>query len=348
MESKEAKSARMTPQKTSIAIITMLCASLAFADDFKTINDKEYKNVTVGRVEPDGLVLRSKSGVLKVYFSELPKEVVDKWLPPEDKERIAAKRAAEEKRIEAQNAADRERAEKEKNAEAALKVAAQQLQTAEERAAQRYQSAPKGKLAGQIFVSTIVGQSFKLGAVPVGLFDRKAIDAFIAAEKIYADIKIQQLRPSVDAALSVEEQAEATREYWFQSKLHSDYNDPNRETVRQSYDQADQAAGRARDEYRKMRASRDFYYSGAFYFGLLVNAIQTAETDADGKFAIQVPQTGTFVIAAQAKRSVGNEVEYYYWLQPVSLDGQQQLTQNLSNNNLTNATGTSSLIKTQD
>jgi len=33
---------------------------------------------------------------------------------------------------------------------------------------------------------------------------------------------------------------------------------------------------------------------------------------------------------------------------PVSLEGQQQLTQNLSNNNLTSTTGTSSLILTQD
>src|SRR5207244_1275393 len=91
--------------------------------DFKTINGKEYKNATVSRVEPDGLVLRTKSGISKVYFSELPKEVIDKWLPPEDKERIAAQRVAEGKRIEAQNAAERARVERGKNADADLKRA---------------------------------------------------------------------------------------------------------------------------------------------------------------------------------------------------------------------------------
>jgi hypothetical protein len=53
-------------------------------------------------------------------------------------------------------------------------------------------------------------------------------------------------------------------------------------------------------------------------------------------------------LQAQAKGSVGQETETYYWLQPISLEGQPQHTQNLSNNNLTNATGTSSLVLTQD
>jgi hypothetical protein len=58
------------------AVILIGCfASLALADDFKTINGKEYKNVTVSRVEADGIVLKSKSGISKVYFTELPKDV---------------------------------------------------------------------------------------------------------------------------------------------------------------------------------------------------------------------------------------------------------------------------------
>ena len=75
-----------------------------------------------------------------------------------------------------------------------------------------------------------------------------------------------------------------------------------------------------------------FYFSGAFYFAFLQSPIQTAETDADGKFVIEIPKTGAFVIAAQAERSVGEETERYYWLQPVSLEGQSQRVQNLTNN----------------
>jgi len=59
-----------------------------------------------------------------------------------------------------------------------------------------------------------------------------------------------------------------------------------------------------------------------------------AETDADGKFTMQIPLTGEFVIGAQTDRLVGTETEVYYWLQSVSLEGQQQRVLNLSNNNL--------------
>ena len=72
----------MTPQrrprnwKMKVVFFLILCfTTLAVADDFKLVNGKEYKNVTVTRVEPDGVVLKTKSGISKVYFVELPKDV---------------------------------------------------------------------------------------------------------------------------------------------------------------------------------------------------------------------------------------------------------------------------------
>jgi|SRR5437870_7089714 len=64
----------------SKSFILLVClAAAALADDFKTIDGKEYKNVKISRVEPDGLVLSSKSGISKVYFTELPKEVQERF-----------------------------------------------------------------------------------------------------------------------------------------------------------------------------------------------------------------------------------------------------------------------------
>jgi thiol-disulfide isomerase/thioredoxin len=63
-----------------ILTFVILCfASVVLADDFKAIDGKEYKNVKVSRVEPDGIVLISKSGILKVYFTELPGEVQERF-----------------------------------------------------------------------------------------------------------------------------------------------------------------------------------------------------------------------------------------------------------------------------
>ena len=62
-----------------LAALTVLSASLALAEDFKTINGKEYKDATITRVESDGIMLRTKTGISKVYFIELPKDVQERF-----------------------------------------------------------------------------------------------------------------------------------------------------------------------------------------------------------------------------------------------------------------------------
>ena len=73
----ERSGARFFAVKGKMKILTslILCfASVALGDDFKLINGREYKDATVSRVEPDGIVLRTSAGIAKVYFVELPKE----------------------------------------------------------------------------------------------------------------------------------------------------------------------------------------------------------------------------------------------------------------------------------
>ncbi len=79
MESKRGTIRRVKHWETTLAIFAALSASITLADDFKTIDGKEYKNVKVKRVEPDGIVLTSKSGISKVYFTELPKEIQERF-----------------------------------------------------------------------------------------------------------------------------------------------------------------------------------------------------------------------------------------------------------------------------
>ena len=63
-----------------LLILFVLCfVSAAFSDDFKTVAGREYKNATVSRVEPDGIVLTNNAGISKVYFTELPKEVQERF-----------------------------------------------------------------------------------------------------------------------------------------------------------------------------------------------------------------------------------------------------------------------------
>ena len=63
-----------------IFLFLILCfTAVAVADDFKLVSGKEYKDVTVARVEPDGIVLRTKLGISKVYFVELPNDVQERF-----------------------------------------------------------------------------------------------------------------------------------------------------------------------------------------------------------------------------------------------------------------------------
>jgi hypothetical protein len=71
----KSKSKHMNPRKITIVILATLSASFSLADDFKTNNGKEYKNAIVTQVDPDGIVVRSKAGISKLYFTELPEDV---------------------------------------------------------------------------------------------------------------------------------------------------------------------------------------------------------------------------------------------------------------------------------
>ena len=69
----------MNPRNAIVGILAALSLSLALADDFKTINGKEYKNAEVSRVEADGIVIKTKTGISKIYFVELPKDVQERF-----------------------------------------------------------------------------------------------------------------------------------------------------------------------------------------------------------------------------------------------------------------------------
>jgi hypothetical protein len=66
-------------QTRLLTFLILPVVSVSLADDFKTLAGKEYKDVTVSRIEPDGIVLTSKAGISKVYFTELPKDVQERF-----------------------------------------------------------------------------------------------------------------------------------------------------------------------------------------------------------------------------------------------------------------------------
>jgi hypothetical protein len=62
-----------------VFVLLVSFASIALADDFKTIDGKEYKNAKVNRVEPDGIVINFSGGIVKIPFTELSPEIQMKY-----------------------------------------------------------------------------------------------------------------------------------------------------------------------------------------------------------------------------------------------------------------------------
>ena len=81
----------MTYRQATLAILATLSLSMALAEDFKAINGKEYKDATIIRVEGDGIVIRTKTGISKIYFTELSKDVQERFHPrPSPMQTVAA------------------------------------------------------------------------------------------------------------------------------------------------------------------------------------------------------------------------------------------------------------------
>jgi hypothetical protein len=280
--------------------------------------------------------------------------------------RRAERKAIAAKQAQQYKAAEQQRVEKEQNATAALAQSVKQFQVAEKHVAEDYQSSAKGTLSGQVFVSTNGGENVKLGAVQVSLFARDAIEPLLAQLNNFAQIKIRLQTERLAAASSTQKEADVRREaaladlaaaeevpkllgdatVWERISGMSDgataSNDTTKPAIRAAQEEvevAGKAADTALEEAQKM-ADPATYRSEDFYFDFLQSPIRIAETDADGKFAMEIPKKGAFVISARGRRLVGENIERYYWRVPVSLEGQQQCVQNLSNSNLMRATDT--------
>jgi hypothetical protein len=78
-KTKKAEFRRVKYCGTAVLVSGVLLASLALSEDFKTTNGKVYKDATVSRIEADGIVLKSEKGISKVYFTELPQEVQERF-----------------------------------------------------------------------------------------------------------------------------------------------------------------------------------------------------------------------------------------------------------------------------
>lgn len=63
--------------KTLSLLIIVFCvlALPSLGDDITTLSGKTYSNVTITRVEPDGITIKHSAGLIKLFYGELPEDV---------------------------------------------------------------------------------------------------------------------------------------------------------------------------------------------------------------------------------------------------------------------------------
>jgi hypothetical protein len=185
-----------------------------------------------------------------------------------------------------------------------------------------------GELSGQIFIVTNAHESKKLGLVAVALFDEKkvneAIDS-VRAQTLPELTKLQKMMPLIDkfASEALEASFKVQDGYMkrvvpFEVYMKSEALE--REAAQIRYD--------AKDYLRYLLSAR-------LYFKELPQPVATTKTDADGNFAIEIPDGGDFVIGASATRAILSETESYYWLLRVPQSLPAKII--LSNDNLTSS-----------
>jgi len=76
------------------------------------------------------------------------------------------------------------------------------------------------------------------------------------------------------------------------------------------------------------------YRSPRFYFDGLPAPFRTTKTDADGKFQMQVPRSGSYAVAALASREAGPLGETYCWVLLVNPHEKSPAKIMLANDNL--------------
>jgi hypothetical protein len=378
-----------------------------------------------------GVIARFRSGDRKAngkWLSAADLQIQEVAAQKTREQKITDARAAEAKRFAAEQSTQEEYLQKLKKGQEAVEKEFQRAQervrtdiatsqrnlaAAHEQLLSGFKSAEKGALVGQVFVRTEDANNIKLGTVKLELYARDSMEILIQAldrvrenfaeDRHEVEDQLNQMRQTVrDERVATDERLTAIRDAF--------------EIDRAKYSEMLRRYGTKLDGIEddldaltaKLNDISSYFLTAQFYFSVIKKPIKTAETDSDGRFTIEIPKQGNFVVAAQTDRATGainqftiqnfrrsasksisetaiggtakagpagatvsaygvrvdrsieqesgltvgqskwvfTKKEEYYWLQPVSLDGSKALTQNFSNNNLTTAENTSSLIRT--
>lgn len=189
-------------------------------------------------------------------------------------------------------------------------------------------------LAGQVFIVTKAHKSVKLGLVSISIYPRDAVQS--AIETVDTDLKPDRDKTG-ELKSGVKQAYDAVKQQVLHDAAAASYHQDR-------YKPARRARELATDILRLeivVQNRLNFLLGSIPYFkklNELPRPVASGKTDAEGKFSVTIPDEGEFAIAAHAERRTPTVTEKYFWLVPATDHT------DLSNDNLTSATGGASLL----
>jgi len=308
-----------TPIVIAVALAYLLLVPLVQAEDWTTNSGKTYKVISVIKHDGASVTILNKDGNVTIY-TVVP--LAD--LPPD-----LQKRFHYDANLKAQQDAAAEAAKE--NA-----VKQQQQDALDKKAKADFDSVEKRTVDGQVLLTNKEGQIIKLGQIHVYLYseDQARAAMTMAAEK--AATETQGLQPSLD-----DQKAKCVK---IKNAIDTYQGDPNANDFKGL---AKKYMGELK-RYRTLLAKYYYYHSQAYYITGLPAPLMDVETDADGMFSIQIPNTGSWVLGSYDQRKVMHKWESCFWLSRV---GKHAIARNeivLSNNNLSTSDSYHSMVKTMN
>jgi hypothetical protein len=209
---------------------------------------------------------------------------------------------------------------------------------------------------GQVFIVTAGGPAIKLALVEVKLFAQADIEQHIRdidlvpdSEKSKADTALAKAKADLKAAERAvggphgydEKLSGLAYAEWVKRYQHSPADGP---VVARRFNAAVERVSRAKEHLAQTLVRQRLSRSAAPYFQNLPTPVASSKTDADGRFELNIPDEGVYVLVASSSRTLYNTTERYFWI--VRLNPQDPKA-TLSNDNLTTSGSADSLIKTQ-
>ena len=205
------------------------------------------------------------------------------------------------------------------------------------------QAKPTCTLEGQIFIRTKGAETIKLSVVDVAIYDEKTVAQHVGklrkqAEPLLADLLELEKKPKEEFRRIL--QAKESARIAYQASQASPPSVESKLAWLNAQIKESEAAISISDS---IQAKRNFLNSGLYYFESLAGPLETTKTDAEGKFSFQVP-SGSYVVVAVSKRTVGKKSEYYHWMVKARANANTKVM--LANDNLTTSGSPESMVAT--